>query len=142
MIVGDNNIKSLKLVEEVMEAGNAKGSYLFCMLKLLNGPHLEFDDVNRVLRFLGLLKNNEDMMWVKQMTIQQFGRKWNDGSELEVSVDGCLGYHGNCEITKVPRLNFEWVVDYYDYDLCTYCKVNQDMAYFIYMLTCHYGLHF
>lgn len=35
-----------------MEAENAKRTYLFCMLELLNGPHLEFDDVKQVLKFL------------------------------------------------------------------------------------------
>ncbi|KAB1227986.1 hypothetical protein CJ030_MR1G022973 [Morella rubra] len=54
--------KGLKLVEEAMEAENPKGTYMFCILKLLNGLHLESDDVERVFRFLGPLKENGDMV--------------------------------------------------------------------------------
>lgn len=35
-----------KLVEEAMEAGNSKATYLFCMLELLTSPHLESDEVD------------------------------------------------------------------------------------------------
>ncbi|KAB1222990.1 hypothetical protein CJ030_MR2G020041 [Morella rubra] len=71
MFIEDNYYKGLKLEEKAMEARNPKGTYLFCMLELLNGPHLKSDDVDRVFRFLGPLKDNEDMMWVRMTTIQQ-----------------------------------------------------------------------
>lgn len=70
MFMGDNYFKGLKLVEEAMEVGNTKVTYLFCMLELLNGPHLESHDVDRVLIFLGSLKDNANMMWVRRTTIQ------------------------------------------------------------------------
>ncbi|KAB1226755.1 hypothetical protein CJ030_MR1G022546 [Morella rubra] len=116
-----------------MEARNTKVTYLFCMLELLNGPHLESHDVDRVLIFLGSLKDNANMMWVRRTTIQQFGCKWNEG--LELVVKGWLGCHGNYDDSK-------WEVDYYDYNLYMYCKANQEMTYFVYMLICQYGLPF
>lgn len=76
--------------------------YLFCMLELLNGSHWESDDVERVFRFLGPLKDNEDMMWIRQMTIQQLCCEWNDGSKLE--VESWLRCHDKCEITEVLGL--------------------------------------
>lgn len=50
-------------------------------------------------------------------------------------VEGWLGCHGNYDDSK-------WEVDYYDYNLYMYCKANQEMTYFVYMLICQYGLPF
>ncbi|KAB1223043.1 hypothetical protein CJ030_MR2G022354 [Morella rubra] len=105
MFVGDNYFKGLKLVEEALKATNIKGTNVFYILELLNGSHLEFDDVEWVFKFLGPLKDNEDMMWIRQKTIRQFGREWNDEGKLEVSADDWLGFHGNCKLTEVPRFN-------------------------------------
>lgn len=96
------------------------------MLELLNGSHLESDDVVCVFRFLGPLKDNGDMMWVRRTTIQQFSREWNYRSELE--VEDWLGHY---KITEVSGLNFEWAIDYYDYNLYMYCKANREMTYYV-----------
>lgn len=88
--------KIRKLVEEAMEARNSKGTYLFLMLELLSDPHLESDEVERVLRLLGPLKENENMLWLRATIIRQFDLAWNDGLELVVHEDGWLGRHGNC----------------------------------------------
>lgn len=112
-----------------MEAENPKGTYLFCMLELLNGSHLEPDNVERIFRFLRPLKENEDMVWLRAMTIRQFGQAWNDGSELMVHADSWVGCNGNYKIFEVPELNLEYAVDYYDDNLCMYCKANREKAF-------------
>lgn len=71
MFIGDNYFKGLKFVE----ATNIKGTNVFYILELLNGSHLEFDDVEWVFKFLGPLKDNEDMMWIRQKTIQKFSHE-------------------------------------------------------------------
>lgn len=132
MFVRWNYFEGLKLVEEAMEARNLKATYLFCMMELLNGPYLEFSYVDQVLELLGPLKDTADMMWLRRITIQQFNREWNDGSEIE--VEGWHEFHGNCDLTKVVGLLPKWTVDYYDNKLYIYCKAIQEMAYFVYML--------
>ncbi|KAB1213282.1 hypothetical protein CJ030_MR5G009623 [Morella rubra] len=72
-VLGRWQVLGQKLVEEAMEAGNPKGTYLFYMLELLSGPHLESGKVERVLRHLGPLKEKEDMVWLRATTIRQFG---------------------------------------------------------------------
>lgn len=72
------------------------------------------------------------------MTIWQFGRALNDGSELVVNANGWPGYHCNCEIFEVPRLNPECTIEYYDYDLCMYYKANWEKAFFVCRLTDQY----
>lgn len=140
MFLGWNYFKGLELVEEAMKAGNLKAMYLFCMLELLNGPHLESFDVVRVFSLLRPLKNTADMMWLRRITIEQFSREWNDGSEI--NVVGWLECHGNCDISEFVGLLPEWVVDCYDDKPWIYCKANREIAYFVYMFTGHYGLPF
>ncbi|KAB1212840.1 hypothetical protein CJ030_MR5G010140 [Morella rubra] len=81
-----------------MEARNPKVTYLFCMLELLSSPHLESDDVARVFRFLGPLKDIKDMMWLRRTIIQQFDYEWNDG--LEIEVEGWLGVMATATLLK------------------------------------------
>lgn len=110
------------------------------MLELLSDPRLESDYIARVSRFLRPLKQNEDMIWLRVTTIRQFSLAWTHGSELVEHADGRLGCHGNYQIFEVTGLNPEAVVDYYDDDLCMYCKANRKKAFFIYSLTDQYQL--
>lgn len=142
MFVRNNYFEGLKLVDEAMEAENPKASYLFYMLELLRGSDLDFDDMERVFKCLGSLKENVNMLWLRDRTIQQFFHEWNDEYELNVRADGWLRCHDRCQITKVPGLNFEYAVDYYDDYLCMYSKANREMAFFVYRLTGQYLLPF
>lgn len=54
MFFRNNYSRGLGLVEEAMKAENPKATYLFCMLELLRGSDLEFDNVERVSDFWGL----------------------------------------------------------------------------------------
>lgn len=90
---------------------------LFCVLELLNDPHLESDEIKQVFKFLGPLKEKENMVWPRVMTIRQFNLAWNDGSDLVVHTDYWLGCHNDCQIFEVSGINSEYAVDYYDDDL-------------------------
>ncbi|KAB1227985.1 hypothetical protein CJ030_MR1G022972 [Morella rubra] len=142
MFVRNNYFGGLKLVDEAMEAENPKASYLFCMLELLRGSDLKFEDMERVFKCLGPLKENENMLWLRDRTIQQFFHEWNDEYELIVRADGWLRFNDRCQITKVPGLNSKYAVDYYDDYLCMYSKANREMTFFVYRLTGQYLLPF
>lgn len=73
MFLEGDESRGQRLVEEAMKAGNPRGTYLFCMLALLSSPHLDSDEVERVLGPLGSLKEKEDMVWLRKATIRHFG---------------------------------------------------------------------
>lgn len=118
-----------------MEAGNPKASYLFCMLEFLRGFDMKPGYVERVFQRLGFLKENENMLWLRDRTIQQFAHEWSDKWELNLEADSWLRCHGRFQLTKVPGLNPEYAMDYYNDDLRMYCRANREMAFFVYRLT-------
>lgn len=107
-----------------MKAENPKGTYLLCMLELLRGIDLGSDDVEQVFRLLGSLKENEDMGWLRDHVAQQFIHEVSNDWELHVMADNWLRCHGRCQLTKVLGLNPEPAAEYYDDDLCMYCRAN------------------
>lgn len=129
MFMGNNYIQGLKLLEEAMEARKAKVKCMFCMLELLKGSNLESNNVERVFKYLGPLKENENMVWIRSTTIRQFSHEWSDEWELNLKADGWLKCHGRCQLTEVPSLNPKYAIDYYDEDLCMYCRTNRKMAF-------------
>lgn len=86
------------MVEKAIEVGNAKATYMFCMLELLRGSKLKSDDLEWVFKLLGSLKENEDMVWLRDHIAWQFVCECGDSLG---TVCDWLGCHGKCQLTEV-----------------------------------------
>lgn len=64
------------------------------MLELLRGSDLESDNVERVFRLLGPLKENEDMGWLRNHVAQQIIHERSNKWELHVTAGSWLWCHG------------------------------------------------
>lgn len=75
------------------------------------------------------------MDWVWDHTVRQFISECSDDWELHIMVDSWFRCHGGCQLTGVPGLKPGPAVDYYEDELCLYCRANWEMANFVYRLT-------